>query len=230
MFKRLFCLTMLVTVAASGLEATDFPDRLSVRLDPGTLFSLHGDYSESLKLKEMVLSGAGLGLSLRYRLHSVILLEAGYSYNWMFIQKDRRPSAYVADKPALVLPVYTLNGIVLMSQSESLRPYFTLGGGFCPWRFASEAIRGDIWPAPLDSDDTFSKNSLILNAGLGLEIIPWSRVSFVVEAKYHFLFSKDAERFGTEGFNNQGFLGVRLGIVYSFGPQKSPAQEEEDVQ
>lgn len=230
MFKRLLCLAMLVAAAASGSIAGDLPDRLSVRLDPGTLFSLHGRYSASYDLKEMVLAGAGLGISLRYRLHSAIFLEVGYSYNWMFIKKDMRPSAYLADKPALVLPMYTLNGTVLMSQSESLRPYFTLGGGLCPWRFASEAFRGDIWPAPLDSDDTFSKNSLILNAGLGLEIIPWSRVSFVVEAKYHLLFSKDGARFGTEGFNNQGFLGLRLGIVYSFGPQKSPAQEEEDVQ
>jgi hypothetical protein len=221
---------MLGAAAASGLMAADFPDQVSVRLDPGTLFSLHGRYSSSYKLKEMVLPGAGLGISLRYRVHSAILLEAGYSYNWMFIRKDMRPAAYLADKPALVLPMYTLNGTVLMSQSESLRPYFTLGGGLCPWRFASEAFRGDIWPALLDSDDTFSKNSLILNAGLGLEIIPWSRVSFVVEAKYHLLFSKDGARFGTEGFNNQGFLGLRLGIVYSFGPQKSPAQEEEDVQ
>jgi len=221
---------MLVAAAASGSIAGDLPDRLSVRLDPGTLFSLHGRYSASYDLKEMVLAGAGLGISLRYRLHSAIFLEVGYSYNWMFIKKDMRPSAYLADKPALVLPMYTLNGTVLMSLSESLRPYFTLGGGLCPWRFASEAFRGDIWPAPLDSDDTFSKNSLILNAGLGLEIIPWSRVSFVVEAKYHLLFSKDGARFGTEGFNNQGFLGLRLGIVYSFGPQKSPAQEEEDVQ
>ena len=230
MFKRLICVVMLVAAAASGFLAADFPDRVSIRLDPGTLFSLHGDYSQSLKLKEMVLSGAGLALSLRYRVHPAILLEAGYSYNWMFIQKDRRPDAYVADKPALILPMYTLNGTILISQSESLRPYFTLGGGLSPWRFASEAIRGDLWPAPLDEDDTFSKNSLILNAGLGLELIPWSRLSFVVEAKYHYLFSKDKARFGTNGFNNQGFLGVRLGIVYSFGPQKSPAQEEEGVE
>jgi hypothetical protein len=210
--------------------AADFPDRVSVRLDPGTLFSLHGRYSASYNLKEMVLSGAGLGLSLRFRVHPAILLEAGYSYNWMFIKKDMRPAAYLADKPALVLPMYMLNGTVLMSQSESLRPYFTLGGGLCPWRFSSEGLRGEIWPSPLDSDDTFAKSSLILNAGLGLEIMPWSRLSFVVEAKYHLLFSKDAVRFGTTGFNNQGFLGLRLGIVYSFGAQKSPPQEEEDFE
>lgn len=227
MLKRLICLAVLVTAAASELTAADFLDRVSIRLDPGTVFSLHGNYSESLKLKDMVLSGAGLGMTLRVRVHSAFLLEAGYSYNWMFIQKDMRPSAYTADKPALIIPMYTLNGTVLMSQGKSLRPYFTLGGGLCPWRFSSEAIRGEIWPAPLDSTDQFSKTSLILNAGLGIEIIPWSRVSFVAEVKYHYLFSKDAERFGAEGFDNQGFLGVRLGIVYSFGPQKSPAQEED---
>ena len=230
MFKRLLCLAVLITAAAPGSIAAGSLDKVSLRLDLGTLISLHGRYSESYKLTDMVLPGAGLGLSLRYRAHPAILLEAGYSYNWMFIQEDMRPSAYTADKPALVLPMYTLNGIVLMSQSESLRPYFTLGGGLCPWRFAEEAIRGEIWPAPLDSDDTYAKNSLILNAGLGLELIPWSRVSFVVEAKYHLLFSKDEARFGTEGFNNQSFLGLRLGIVYSFGPQKSPAQEEEDFE
>jgi hypothetical protein len=133
-------------------------------------------------------------------------------------------------KPGLILPMYTLNGTVLMSQSGSLRPYLSLGGGLCPWRFVEELPRGNIWPAPLDEDETFSKNSLILNAGLGLELIPWSRVSFLVEAKYHYLFGKDQARFGTEGFGNQGFLGVRLGIVFFYGPQKSSPQEDEEIE
>jgi Outer membrane protein beta-barrel domain len=231
MFKRLLCLAVLLTAAAApeSIEAASL-DRVSVRLDLGTMISLHGRYSESTPLRDMVLPGAGFGLSLRYRVTPFLLLEAGYSYNWMFIQKDKRPSAYTADKPALVLPLYSLNGTLLMSQSESVRPYFTLGGGLCPWRFASQAIRGEIWPAPLDENDTFSKNSLILDTGLGLELIPWSRLSFVVEAKYFYLFSQDAARFGTEGFGQQGFLGVRLGIIFSFGSQKSHVQEEEGVE
>jgi opacity protein-like surface antigen len=231
MLKRLLCLAVLLTAAAAPeLMTAASLDRVSVRLDLGTMISLHGRYSESSTLREMVLPGAGLGFSLRYRVTPFLLLEAGYSYNWAFIQKDKRPSAYTADKPALILPLYSLNGTLLMSQSESVRPYFTLGGGLCPWRFASEAIRGEIWPAPLDEDDTFSKNSLILNTGLGLELIPWSRLSFVVEARYLYLFSRDAARFGTEGFGNQGFLGVRLGIIFSFGSQKSSAPEEEGIE
>ena len=229
MIKRLFCWVMLVMAAHEAMEAGTL-EKVSVRFDLGTLVSLHGRYSESYTLRDMLLPGAGLGLSLRYRVHPAFLIEAGYSYNWMFIKKNMRPAAYTADKPALVLPMYTLNGTVWMSQSESLRPYFTLGGGLCPWRFVEEPMRGDIWPAPLDEDETFSKNSLIFNAGLGLELIPWSRVSFLVEAKYHYLFAKDKARFGTEGFGNQGFLGVRLGIVFFFGPQKSSPKEDEDIE
>jgi hypothetical protein len=227
MFKQIVCSAILLAAAVSGLPEAGSLDRVSIRLDSGTCFSLHGNYSESYKLKEMVLPSAGLGMTVRFRLYSSIYLEAGYSYNWMFLKKDMRPSAYTADKPALILPMYTLSGTVFMSSSESLRPYFTLGGGLCPWRFSSEAIRGEIWEAPLDSSAQFSKNSLILNTGLGIQIIPWSHVSFVADVRYHHLFAKDVEKFGTEGFGNQGFLGVRLGIVYSFSRQKSAAQEED---
>jgi hypothetical protein len=227
MFKRIVCSAVLLVAAVSGPAEAGSLDRVSIRLDSGTCFSLHGNYNESYKLKEMVLPGAGLGMTVRFRVYSSFFLEAGYAYNWMFLKKDMRPSAYTADKPALILPMYTLNGTVFMSSSESVRPYFTLGCGICPWRFSSEAIRGEIWEAPLDSNAQFSKNSLILNTGLGIEIILWSHVSFVADVKYQYLFAKNDELFGTEGFNNQGFLGIRLGIVFSFGRQKSPAQEED---
>src|SRR4030042_5047730 len=143
MIKRLFCWVMLVMAAHEAMEAGTL-EKVSVRFDLGTLVSLHGRYSESYTLRDMLLPGAGLGLSLRYRVHPAFLIEAGYSYNWMFIKKNMRPAAYTADKPALVLPMYTLNGTVWMSQSESLRPYFTLGGGLCPWRFVEEPMRGKV--------------------------------------------------------------------------------------
>ncbi len=167
-----------------------------------------------------------MGLAFRYRILSNVLLEAGYSYNWMFIRKDQRPSGYADDKPALLLPFYTLNATLFLATKGAFQPYLTAGGGLCPWRFASQPFRGEIWSAPLDDSEDFAKASPVLSAGLGFELIPWSRISFVAEVKYLHLFAADAERFGESGFGGQGFLGVRLGLVYSFGPRRPKPVEE----
>ncbi len=222
---RLLVWGLLAAAATAGVPAADLP-RAGLRIDAGSLFSLSGNYSASQTLRQIVIPGAGLGLAFRYRVLSNVLLEAGYGYNWMFVRKDMRPSAYADDQPALILPFYTLNVVVFLTTKGSFQPFLTAGGGWCPWRFASQAFRGEIWPAPEDDSEDFAKLSPVLGAGLGFELIPWSRVSCIAEVKYLRLFAADAEKFGESGFGGQGFLGVRLGLAYSFGPRRPKAVEE----
>jgi hypothetical protein len=220
-------LAILLITLAPAAAAADGLTRVSLRLDAGTILALHGGYSDSERLKDMVLAGAGMGFAIGYRVAPFFSLEAGYSYNWMFIQKDKRPSAYAADKPALILPIYTLEGTVFLASGGSVRPCLILGAGLCPWRFSSEAIRGEIWAAPENSAAQFSKSSLILGAGLGVEVTLWSRLRLFGKAQYHYLLAADQEKFGTAAFGNQGFLGIRLGLAYSLGSPKPETESEE---
>lgn len=218
---------LLAAAASSAALASDLP-RAGLRIDAGTFFSLSGNYSSVRTLRETVLPAAGVGLAFRYRILPNVLLEAGYGYHWMFVRKDQRPSGYADDKPALILPLYSVNAVVFLGTKSALQPFVTAGAGWSPWRFAAQPFRGEIWAAPADDDEDFAARSLVVSAGLGIELIPWSRVSVVLEAKYLHLFAGDAEKFGESGFAGQGLLGVRLGVVYSFGPRRpKPAVEEE---
>jgi len=226
MSKRLIYFLMTFMIIAPGVGEAGFLNRFGLSLNPGTVLALRGNYSDSKKLKDMVIPGAGLGLILRYKINENFFIDAGYSYNWLFIKQDERPSAYEADKPAFVLPMYTLNGTFFFVSGHSLEPYVTLGGGLYPWRFSSEAIRGEVWSAPENTEKEFSKSSLGLNGGVGIELKIWSKLAVFAEATYLYLFAKDEEKFGAGDFGNQGLLGIRLGMTVYFGRKESLSVDE----
>ncbi len=226
MSKRFIYFLMTFMIIAPGVGEAGFLNRFGLSLNPGTILALHGNYNDSNKLKDMVIPGAGLGLIIRYKIRQNLFLDAGYSYNWLFIKQEKRPSAYETDKPAFVLPMYTLNGTLFLVSGHSVEPYLSLGGGFYPWRFSSEAIRGEIWSAPENAEEQFSKSSLGLNGGLGVEVRLWSKLAVFAEATYLYLFAKDEGKFGTGDFGNQGFLGIRLGMTFYFGRKESLPDDE----
>lgn len=225
MIKRIIYMMIIFMILTPRESAANFWNKFSISLKPGGLWALTGNYNDTEKLRDMVLPGAGLGLTLRYEIYKNFFIEACYSHNWMFIEEDKKPSAYDEYTPAFVMPMYTLNGTLFLA-SGSVVPYLTLGGGISPWRFSSEAIGGEAWSAPENPDEDFSKTSLSLNIGLGVEVYLWSRVSVLGETKYYYIFAKDVEKFGTEDFTKQDFLGIRLGITFYFG-EKQPLKEDE---
>jgi opacity protein-like surface antigen len=215
MLKRAILPTVIVILLSPvWIEAGVF-SRLSFSLCPAGFWSLHGRYDGSYELRDMMIPGAGFGLNLRYEINNNILVDAGYSFNWMYMKESRQPAAYDDDKPAFVLPMYTLSGTFFLA-SGGLRPYLTFGGGVCSWKFSTYVAGGDTFSAPENASEEFSKTSLVLNAGLGAELFLWPKLSVLAEVKYLFLFTKDAEKFGTEIFGNQGVLGFTFGICYYF--------------
>jgi len=174
----------------------------------------------------MVLPGSGMGLSLKCDLNRHLALDASYSYNWMFVRTNRRPEEYASDKPALVLPLYTMNVSYLPFPGGNARPFITFGGGIAPWWFSSQAFRGTLWDAP-EADAHFSKISPLINGGAGIELGLWTHISLSCDARYYYIFSKDEHRFGTGAFTNQGVLAIRLGITYHFGRRNVSNQPEE---
>ncbi len=225
MIRRLISATVLVAAIAPG-AAAEFLERWSLNFNAGTVLALNGRYDGATRLNQMVLPGSGMGLSIKYNVGRRLILDAAYSYNWLFVRKARRPEDYVADKPAMVLPLYTLNVAYVLSPGRNVRPFVTLGGGLAPWWFSSQAFKGTLWTAPA-AEANFSKISPLLNGGLGIELGLWSHISISCEARYSWVFAKDEDRFGTGVFTDQGILGVRLGITYHFGRRNTSNQPEE---
>lgn len=213
-FQRLIVLALLL---APGTSAAGVWTRLSFSVAPTTVLSLTGDYSGTATMKSMVIPGAGIGLALRYKFSNSLFLDAGYAYNWMFYRKDTRPDAYDSEKPAWVIPSYTLNATLFLINKRPFRPYITAGGGFCPWWFSSRVTGGTLFWFPGTDDVKFSKISWTANAGFGFEAAISSKAAVFAEAKYHAVFARDLSRFGTGSFTDQSLLTIRLGMTLYLG-------------
>ena len=210
-------LIVLAFLLMPGTAAANVWSRLSFGIAPTSILSLAGNYNDRATMRNMVIPGAGLGLILRFKLTQNLSLDAGYSYNWMFYKKDTRPEDYASEKPAWIIPSYTLNGTLFLLSKHTFRPYVTMGGGLCPWWFSSRVTGGTLFWFPGTDDVKFSKISWTANGGVGLEVVMSSKIAFFAEAKYHYVFARDAARFGTDSFTNQSFLGIRLGMTLYLG-------------
>jgi hypothetical protein len=225
MLKRWMCGCGLLTALAGFCSAgimDGFWGRWSARIEPGMMLLMNGAYDGTHDLKDVVLPGAGFGLTMKYRLSRSFFLDFGYSYNWMYFRKEHRPNNHNSEKAAFILPTYTLNGTFYIVPRGIIQPYVTLGGGMSPWWFASKAWGGDYWRSPGDDDLLYWKLSPIVNAGVGLEARLRRRLSVSAEARYVYVFAKDEIRFGTGAIGNQRFFGVRLGVTYYLGRTSAP--------
>lgn len=214
--NRLICLMLAFPMTAAGIQASNLTKRLSLRLNPGGIFSLGGNYNDTEKLKDIVSVGLGAGAGFRYEVNENIYLDAGYTLNYFPVKEDKRPFDYKHTDSVLSLSSFTLNGMFFLKSGYKMEPYITLGGGIYPWQFSQDMFGGKAWSAPGKPEENFSNSSFGLNGGLGIEVSVWMHLSVVGEIKYMYLFSRDIAKFGTDDFTQQDFLGVNIGIVYYF--------------
>ena len=207
--------TLLVVVSCG--QAASFAERFSLRLSPGGLLALGGYYNDTQKLSEIVNTGIGLNGGIRYKVSDFVFIDLGYAFNWLSVKKDERPFDYKEQNPAFNLQTFSVNGTFFLASGYMIEPYLTLGAGICPWRFSQNPVWGEAWPAPADPEKSFSKTSLGLNIGLGVESYLFSKVSVFAEIKYFYVFARDIENFGTDDFTEQDFLGLNIGLIYYFG-------------
>ena len=179
--------------------------------------ALGGSYSDTEKLNKVVNPGASLGLGLRYQMNDNFILELGYDFCWLSVKGDNQPFAYKEKNPALNLQMLTVNGIFFLMSGYRLEPYLTLGAGLYPWEFSQVPIWGSPWPAPAKPKESFSNHSLAFNIGLGVDAPLSSKLAVFAELKYHYIFSRNPGKFGTDDFTQQDFLGLNMGFTYSFG-------------
>jgi opacity protein-like surface antigen len=217
MRKRTFFVAAALLAVFSQGSAQEFFDRWSFRLSPGGAMPIGGQYSDAAKLRKAVNIGAGLTGGLRYRVSDYFYVGADYGFTWMRAKDEYRPFDYKETEPALNVMMLTINSTLILSTGFGINPYITLGGGLYPWRFSQEPLWGPPWPAPADPTRTFAMNSFGLNTGIGVQKNISSRLAIFIEVMYHYVFSRNPERFGTDDFNEQDFLGLNLGLSFGFG-------------
>jgi hypothetical protein len=209
---------ILAALAPAAADA-GILERFAVGFQVGTLLSQKGNYNSSATLGHTVLPGAGWGFSLRYRVTNSLFVDGGFSYNWMYFRKETRPADWVDTKPAFVTPLYSLNLTYHLPSVRGVSPFITAGYGVCPWWFSSSVFGGEMWMAPGDRHEQFTKVSRQVNAGLGVEVSLARKFAVQAQALYHRVFVGNVVRFGA--FGDQDLLGVRVGITYYFGGRHS---------
>ncbi len=215
--KRISLGLAVCLLIVSGAGAGQLWNRLSFRLSPGGILAVGGSYSDTEKLSSVVNIGAGLSAALRYQVNDYLALDAGYAFQWLSVKKAQRPYAYKEQAPALNIQMISLNATFSLGSGYVVEPYLTAGIGIYPWRFSQTALWGKAWPAPSQPAESFSDTSPGFNIGLGVESYLFSKVFLTAELKYHYLFSRDVDKFGTDDFTQQDFLGLTIGLLYRFG-------------
>lgn len=216
MIKHIICLFLALPMTISGVRASDFLKKFSIKLTPTGIFAVDGNYDDTDKLRKVVNIGLGLGGTLRYEVNENVYIDAGYIFNWMSVKEEKKPYAYKETSPAFNLQMVTLNATFFLKSGYMLEPYLTLGCAICPWKFSKDPIWGEAWPALGNPDKSFSNTDFGLNIGLGLESYFFSLFSLFAEIKYYYVFSRDIEKFGTDDFTQQDFLGLSVGLIYNF--------------
>lgn len=211
----LVALTVLLA-AAPAARAADFAEKFSLSVNPAGLLALAGSYSDSDKLNDVVNIGVGLDLRLRYQLHPNVYFVVGGGYYWMSVKSAYKPFAYREKSPALIIPMISAEWMFYLKSGYSVEPYLRLGGFYSPWRFVANGLGGETWPAIANPTQEFSDNSWGLSSALGVEVDVWTKISVFGEVKYYYMFSRNPEKFGTDDFNQQDFLGVNLGFIFYF--------------
>lgn len=217
MSKRLsiffVCFLFLLTTDSFSSR---FSDRFGLSLSPGGLFALGGSYSDTLKLKDIVNIGVGLGVSLRFELNDNVYFDFGYRPNWLSIKKENKPFEYKEKNPALMMSMFYMNGLFYLKSGYVAEPYLSFGVSVSKWRFSDNGLFGKPWPAPAKYSEDFSGTSLGLNVALGFEVYAFSLFTLFAEVRYYYVFTRDVPKFGTDDFTQQDFLGINIGITFYF--------------
>ncbi|MBN1222286.1 MAG: outer membrane beta-barrel protein [Candidatus Aminicenantes bacterium] len=217
MRKHVITLLLSFVMIGGTVEASDLFKKFHITVKPTGLLALSGYYNDSTKLREAVNPGLGFGVGFRYELSNNVYLDFGYSYNWLSVKEDYRLFDYQHQMPAFEMQNFVLNGNFYLKSGYFIEPYLTLGGGISYWKFSQDTFGSGVWPAPGNSEESFSDISPLLNIGLGVEVFAFKLFSIVCEVKYNYLFSRNPAKFKTDDFTQQDYLTLHLGVVFRFG-------------
>ncbi|MDZ7305006.1 MAG: opacity family porin [candidate division KSB1 bacterium] len=202
----------------SVLQAGEMkPQRFNLDLWGNGLSTVNGHFSNTVKSMDFLQTGASFGIAWQYFPMRSVGIQAGYELSWQNVDKQFRNEANKT--PAFVVHQITLSGLYnfanVMESTARFRPYVGAGIGLYPFRLTDDGVSGNV--VKLANGKKFEKTSFGLNGNAGLEFRATDHLSVFGGARYHYLFSKDDNKFGADsGFGNQGLLSYGLGLAYHF--------------
>jgi len=199
----------ILTVSSTGW-AQEMGGKVGLRPQIGAMIRAWGSYNREVSSGEMLRSGPYGSLNLIQHISDHYAFEASVSFGWMPFRDRYKRNVRV--NPAFVVPAFTFSNVLSFHRGR-LGVYLPFGPGIYAWRFTEDGPTGEI--AQFEGED-FKKMSAGVHAGLGVEWVLNSSLSFFIEARYHRIFCKDPFFFG-EGFSEQSLLIWSGGVTFYLG-------------
>ena len=212
-FGAVFCIIMAWSSAGYAL---DMSGKLGVGVDGGLLIPASGDMTSDSSFGDYFGSGIDFGAHVIYGIIPELSLQAGFRYS--FFKMDDEADGDPDNEPYLNTPQVYLDAILNLgtffdNPDNAINPYLKAGAGIYFWKMTEDGIGGDA--IDLGNGDDFSKTSLGLNFGLGVEYFATSEISIFAEGLFDYIFTEDEDKFGST-FSNLGDIGIRVGFSYYF--------------
>ena len=166
-----------------------------------------GRFNDVTRLRNTVNFGAGLARGLRYRVSDYFYVGADYGLTWLSAKTEYRPLDYKKTRPALNVMRLTVNSTFILSTGFGINPYVTLGGDCTPEVQPGAAVGSRLAGAGRPDPDVRHEQLRAEHRG-GRPEKRLLRLAVFVEVMYHYVFSRNPERFGTDDFNEQDWANI----------------------
>ena len=217
--KRIALTIMVLGVVCfsfSQANAFDKVNKLGVGIDGGILIPATGDVTSDSSIGYFFDLGPSFGVHVCYGVIPEFSVEAGFKYSFMKMKDEVNDEP--SKEPYLNMPQIYVDGILnlgsfMEKENNMINPFVRAGVGIYPWKLTEDDVTGD--PVQLDNGEEFKKTSFGLNFGAGLEYFATPELSLFAEGKFHYVFTKDEDKFGPD-FDDTGHIGVTAGLTYYF--------------
>ena len=217
--KRIALIIMVLGVVCfsfSQANAFDKVNKLGVGIDGGILIPATGDVVPDSSVSDFFDLGPSFGVHVCYGVIPEFSVEAGFKYSFMKMKDEVNDEP--SKEPYLNMPQIYVDGILnlgsfIKKENNMINPFVRAGVGIYPWKLTEDDVTGDA--VRLDNNEEFKKTSFGLNFGAGLEYFATPELSLFAEGKFHYVFTKDEDKFGPD-FDDTGHIGVTAGLTYYF--------------
>jgi hypothetical protein len=183
-----------------------------ITVGAGAARSLNGGWTAAQGMGQATTIGPDFEVALERWLGGHYRCEAAAVLGWM----DFKAGAFPVQARG---PSFTTSALLFGNcyhfTSERLRPFIAAGTGIYFWKINTDRPLGGVLRI---QGSEFQKMSWGINAGGGLDWAASPLVSFILEARYHYILSEDRFLFG-DSFTEQGVLTVGIGVSYAFCPR-----------
>jgi hypothetical protein len=158
--------------------------------------------------------GPNFGAHVKYGVIPNLSLIGEFNYTWNSWSEDSK--ARIVYMPVAVGAIWDFAS--LMPPETKFVPYIEAGTGWYMWKsqYDGETV-------VLPNNEKVEGSSFGLNFGTGVEIFPMPSLGISPNIKWHYVFSRDQDKFGNED-DNEYLLDGGVGITWYWPIVKTPTK------